>query len=169
MLRETSRPLRVAVVSLAALGLVAAVIKFWPTAPSLTSINPDSAAAVAADENKVAVKGYDVVAYFTEGRPTVGSKDLSYVWNDATWYFSNADNRASFAAEPERFAPQYGGYCASGLAKGALVSADPEAWLIVDGRLYLNYDAAVMEDFREHLPEQIARADDVWTGIQRTH
>lgn len=164
MLQETSKSLRVVLTALAAVALIAATINFWPSGQTPTSINPDRAGAVDANGNKVAIKGYDAVAYFTEGRPKAGAEDLSYVWNDATWYFSTADNRAMFAAEPERFAPQYGGFCASGLSKGQLVSANPEAWLIVDGKLYLNYSKDVVHDFREDLAGNIARADRSWSG-----
>ena len=86
----------------------------------------------------VAIRGYDPVAYFTEGRPTKGSPEISHDWLGATWHFSNARHRDAFASEPIRYAPQYGGFCALGTAnEEASANIDPEAWRIVGGKLYL--------------------------------
>jgi YHS domain-containing protein len=89
------------------------------------------------DENNVAIKGYDTVAYFTESRATKGSDRFEAEWEDARWWFSSEANRDLFQANPTRYAPQYGGYCAGGVAVGEFASVDPEAWKIVDGKLYL--------------------------------
>ena len=87
-------------------------------------------------EEHVAIKGYDTVAYFTEGAATKGSEKFEARWEDARWRFASAGNRDLFEANPERYAPQYGGYCAGGVAVGEFADADPEAWKIVDGKLY---------------------------------
>jgi hypothetical protein len=95
-------------------------------------------AAYNADSDNVAIHGYDTVAYFTEGKAVKGSAEFEHVWEDAKWHFASAANRDLFAANPHRYAPQYGGYCALGIAAGEFAQVDPEAWAIIDGKLYLN-------------------------------
>ena len=112
-----------------------------------------------------AIRGYDPVAYFTDGRPVKGSPQFSHSWRGATWYFSKAENRDRFAAAPEKFAPQYGGYCAYGVAQGYAVSIDPAAWSIVDGKLYLNYSLGVQKDWNKDVPGYIRKADANWPGV----
>jgi len=114
-----------------------------------------------------AIRGYDAVAYFAEGRPVKGSAQFSHRWRDATWYFANAANRDAFSAAPEKYAPQYGGYCAYGVANGYAVSIDPEAWSIVDGKLYLNYSLSVRESWRKDIAGFIRKADANWPGVLR--
>ena len=118
-----------------------------------------------AQEEKIAIKGYDPVAYFVEGRPVQGSPEFDYVWQDARWHFASQENRDLFASRPERYSPQYGGFCALGVAYGLGADIDPEAWSIVDGRLYLNYDMAARDEFRENLAANIAQADGVWSKL----
>jgi hypothetical protein len=89
------------------------------------------------DSEKVAIHGYDTVAYFTEGKATQGKDEFEQVWEDARWQFSSATNRELFKANPERYAPQFGGYCAGGLAVGEYANGDPKLFMIVDGKLYL--------------------------------
>ncbi len=89
------------------------------------------------DSNNVALNGYDTVAYFVDGKATKGKSEFEHLWQDARWHFANATNRDMFSANPNRFAPQYGGYCSVGLAAGEYSKANPEAWSIVDGKLYL--------------------------------
>ena len=83
-----------------------------------------------------AIRGYDPVAYFTEGRPVEGKRAHRHEWMGATWSFASAENRAAFVADPEKFAPRYGGYCAWAVSQGYTASIDPDAWRIVDGALY---------------------------------
>ena len=90
------------------------------------------------DVDHVAIHGYDPVAYFTEGQPMKGKVELEYVWQDARWQFASEENRDLFTANPDRYSPQYGGYCALGISAGEFADIDPEAWSIVDGKLYLN-------------------------------
>ena len=94
-----------------------------------------------------AIEGYDPVAYFQEGKPVEGDSDYSYDWMDATWYFASSENRDRFAADPERYAPQYGGYCAWAVANGYAAKIDPEAWAVVDDKLYLNYSQDVQQQW----------------------
>ena len=82
----------------------------------------------------LAIRGYDPVAYYQQSAPVKGSSQFSFQWQGATWLFASADNRDRFQAEPERYAPQYGGYCAYAVSKGRTASIDPEAWKIVDGK-----------------------------------
>ena len=89
------------------------------------------------DADKLAIHGYDTVAYFTEGKPTKGNSEFEQVWEDARWHFASASNRDLFAANPDRYAPKFGGYCAAGVALGEYADVDPEAWTIVDGKLYM--------------------------------
>lgn len=112
-----------------------------------------------------AVRGYDPVAYFTEGTPVKGSNQYSTEWNGAKWYFTSAGNRDRFRADPKKYAPQYGGYCAYAVANGYTASTDPNAWSIVDGKLYLNYSLGVREQWKEDIPGHIARANKNWPGV----
>lgn len=113
-----------------------------------------------------AIAGYDPVAYFTEGRPVQGDARFEAEWNEATWRFASAENRDRFLAEPEAYAPQYGGYCAWAVAaKGELYAIDPHAWNIVDGRLYLNYSAEIQRRWEQDVPGFIERADRRWPEI----
>ena len=113
----------------------------------------------------VAIKGYDTVAYFTQGKPVKGSKKFEYYWNGATWRFANAKDLALFKANPEKYAPQYGGYCAYAVAWGDTADIDPNAWKIVDGKLYLNYDKATQKKWEQDIPGYIDRANLNWPGV----
>ena len=113
----------------------------------------------------VAVDGSDVVAYFTQGAPVAGSAELQHDWNGATWYFSSAQTRAAFAAAPETYAPQYGGYCAYVVSEGGIASTIPEAWKIVDGKLYLNYSRRFHRKWERDIPGRIAAADANWPDV----
>jgi len=113
----------------------------------------------------LAVDGYDAVAYFTEGKPVEGSKEYTHDWNGATWRFASAANRDRFAAEPAKYAPQYGGYCAWAVAHGYTADADPEAWAVVDGKLYLNYDKKVQAKWQQDVPGLIAKANENWPKL----
>lgn len=113
----------------------------------------------------IAVKGYDMVAYFVDGAPSKGNIDITHDWNGATWRFANAENRDLFAADPEKYAPQYGGYCAYGVSKGATVSFNPNAWSIVDDKLYLNLSKSIQKKWEKDIPGYIETADNNWPDI----
>lgn len=114
----------------------------------------------------VAIGGTDPVAYFTEERAVAGSQAHSAQWNGATWWFVSVDNRDQFTANPEMFAPQYGGFCAWAVAeKGELYSTQPENWRIVDRKLYLNYNDDVQELWLQDVPGFIAKGDQAWPTI----
>lgn len=116
---------------------------------------------------RVAIKGYDPVAYFTPGRPTPGSSAISYEWDGAVWQFADAAHRSLFERNPEAYAPQYGGYCALGMITDQRGEIDPDAWAIVDGKLYLTYDKASLAEWRQDQAANIARADREWARIGR--
>jgi YHS domain-containing protein len=113
----------------------------------------------------IAIKGYDPVAYFTGAKPVEGKKTYELEWNGATWRFASAKHRSLFAADPEKYAPQYGGYCAFGVSRGYAVGVDPTAWKIVDGKLYLNYNHDVQAEWVKDIPGFIARADANWPKV----
>jgi YHS domain-containing protein len=113
----------------------------------------------------VAVGGYDPVAYFAQGKPVKGSKDLTLQYEGATWRFASAENRSAFAGDPAKYAPQYGGYCAYAVSKGATAKAEPDAWTIHDGKLYLNYDKSVQAKWEKDIPGYVAKADANWPGV----
>jgi YHS domain-containing protein len=114
----------------------------------------------------VAIKGYDPVAYFTMGRPVEGSRDYEYQWMGATWRFASAENRDVFAADPAKYAPQYGGYCAYAVSQGATADIDPAAWHIEGGKLYLNLSPQVQSIWLKDIPGYIAKADANWPKIK---
>jgi YHS domain-containing protein len=112
-----------------------------------------------------AIQGFDPVAYFTEGRPVRGTRQFTHQWNGATWRFSSAENRDRFAAAPQTYAPQYGGYCAYGVANGYAVRIDPQAWSVVDGKLYLNYSKSVQASWLADVPGYIRKAEAEWPQV----
>ena len=116
-------------------------------------------------EQGVAIRGYDPVAYFADGRPVPGRPEIAYTWNGAAWHFASAANRDRFAAEPARYAPAYGGHCAWAAAEGYLAPIDPQAWKIVDGRLFLNYDRSVQRRWERDIPGNISRGDRNWPRL----
>jgi YHS domain-containing protein len=114
----------------------------------------------------IAVDGTDVVAYFQDGRPVASEAAYSFDWNGATWRFASAENRERFRAEPERFVPQYGGYCAWAVGHGYTASTDPEAWSIVEGKLYLNYSRDVQAMWEPEKAQWIERANAEWPRLR---
>jgi len=115
-----------------------------------------------------AIKGYDTVAYHTEGRAVKGDSKYSYEWNDAKWYFKNAENRDLFAANPEKYAPQYGGYWAGSLATtGKVAGVDPTAFKIIDGKLYLSWNKETADQFAASADILVKKADDNWQKLNK--
>lgn len=113
----------------------------------------------------LAVGGYDPVAYFREGRPVEGQRAFTHEWRGATWRFASQANLDAFRADPERYAPQYGGYCAWAAAVDKLAPGNPKHWRIVDGKLYLNYDAKVHATWERDVPGFIRKADANWPKL----
>lgn len=113
----------------------------------------------------LAIEGFDPVAYFTDGAPAKGSKEHQLEWRGATWRFVSAEHLAAFRAAPERYAPQYGGYCAWAVAHGDTAGIDPAAWTILDGKLYLNYSEDIQRKWARDVAGNIAAADANWPRL----
>ena len=109
--------------------------------------------------SNTAVGGYDAVAYHTEGEAVRGERAFTTSWNGADWRFASQANLDLFIADPERYAPAYGGYCAWAVSEGYTAKGDPNHWNIVDGVLYLNYNREIKERWTQDIPGHIARAD----------
>ncbi len=118
-------------------------------------------------EAGLAVKGYDVVAYFSDGKPVKGLPRFSTKWNGVTWQFASADHRAAFIREPGKYAPQYGGYCAFGMSQGIAVDIDPQQWKVVDGKLYLNNNPFAQTLWARDPAGHIKEGDANWRIIPR--
>jgi YHS domain-containing protein len=112
-----------------------------------------------------AVGGYDPVAYFTEGKPVEGKRDITWTWKGVTWRFASQKNRDAFKAKPEAYAPQYGGHCAWAVSSGYTAKGDPKHWKIVNGKLYLNYNAKVQSDWQQDTVSHIAKGDKNWPKV----
>ena len=117
-------------------------------------------------DDGAAIKGFDPVAYFTIGQPTKGDPKFSYKWMGATWHFANQQHLDLFKTNPEKYAPQYGGYCSYAVSINKTASISPKAWKIVDGKLYLNH-AWAQGKWEKQIPENIQKADKNWPGIAK--
>lgn len=115
---------------------------------------------------KKAIRGYDPVAYFTKGEPTKGLEAHKLSYGGADWFFSSKENLALFKENPMKYMPQYGGYCAFGLAGGYKATTSPTAWSIVDGKLYLNYNQKVQNEWSADRAEMIKKADKNWPTVK---
>jgi enamine deaminase RidA (YjgF/YER057c/UK114 family) len=137
----------------AALGLLFA-IALVPTAQS--------------EEPKLSISGYDPVAYFTDGKPVPGKTEFEYLWHKSRWRFANGAHRELFVKDPDRYAPQYDGYCAMGVAWADphKDTVDPEAWAIVEGKLYLTHTVRGLDGWRENAGENIKTADKNWSNVK---
>lgn len=113
-----------------------------------------------------AIRGYDPVAYFTEQKPVKGDPRYSVAWQGSEWRFSNEANMEAFRAAPEKYAPQFGGYCAFGVSQGYAPATDPTAYSIVDGKLYLNYNHAVSKKWQQDTSGYISLGSRNWPGLK---
>ena len=127
---------------------------------------PASAGDPAPASPRVAIEGYDPVAYFTDGRPVKGSPTFSFPFDDAVYYFASAEHQKMFAADPDRYAPQYAGYCAAAASAGMKVEANPKFWAISGGRLYVFYGEEGNARFAEDSAGLIAKADAHWRVLK---
>lgn len=147
-----------------ALSLLLAVAGCAATAGKVSQKQPvtpiDAPAAVALD-------GYDPVAYFVAGAPTQGDPGISYTWRGARWQFASSADRDAFVAEPERYAPQYGGYCSYAMAHGYIARGNPFQWAIVENKLYVNNNAFAMSLWDKDRPGHIVAADANWPLIPK--
>ena len=141
------------------------LMSFSSAALLLTAIS--GADAVPSLTGDPAIKGYDTVAYFNAGKALKGSGTFTFQWHGMTWYFQSKENRDLFATSPEKYAPQYDGYCAWALTEERLAITDPEVWKIVEGKLYLNCSASAYEKWSKDIPGHIKKADAIWPKLQR--
>jgi len=132
---------------------------------ALASLARAGADPVNRDSHGVALRGYDAVAYHTRQEAVHGEKAYAYEWNGAIWYFTSAGNRELFAENPERYAPQFGGYCAWAVGHDYIADGDPTAWSIVDGKLFLNYNKQVQALWLEEIPQLIEKGNGNWPKL----
>ncbi len=118
------------------------------------------------DEKGIALKGHDPVAYFADGKPTRGRAAYSAGVDGATYRFASAENRGLFISDPDRYTPVYGGFCALGVSRNKKVTGDPNAWKIVDGRLFINSSAKSLAIWSKDVPGNIEKGDVVWPEIK---
>lgn len=111
-------------------------------------------------------KGYDVMAYFLDGKPEIGSDKYTVQYGGVTWQFANREHRDTFAANPARYSPQYGGFCSWGVSQGKLFDVDPvNGWKVVDGKLYLNFNADIQKVWEKDSSGYITKAERNWPGL----
>jgi len=136
---------------------ILAILLSTSCSPAKTPVN--------AGPDGIAIKGFDPVAYFTMGRPVKGTDRFSYEWKGAKWLFSVREHFDLFAADPEKYAPKYGGYCAYAVSQGTTADIDPESWTIVDGKLYLNLNKDVQTLWTNDMKAYIEKADRNWPSV----
>jgi YHS domain-containing protein len=119
------------------------------------------------EKDGAALRGYDPVAYFAESKPVKGLPAYEAEYKGSTFHFVSQANRDAFAADPGKYAPQYGGFCAFGTAGGYKASIDPAAFTLVDGKLYLNYNRDVQKEWRKDIPGFVAKADRNWPAVAK--
>ncbi len=124
---------------------------------------------VSTDSENLALSGYDPVAYFTQSRPVEGDPDINLEWQGANWQFSSSEHRAMFEGDPEKYAPRYGGFCAGGMSLGRKTVVDPEAWMIVDGKLFMGGSQGAITYMEKGTDEKIAKADKNWETLGVTN
>ena len=144
--------------------------KFLTATAALPAISVFSTPAFAAKPpvfatDGIAINGFDPVAYFTVASPVKGDTAYASDWEGRRLLFASSENKAKFDAEPEKFAPRYGGYCAYAVSKGATAPTDPEAWTVYEDRLYLNFSVDVRSIWQQDIPGNIAKADANWPGV----
>ncbi|MGF1679802.1 YHS domain-containing (seleno)protein [Photobacterium minamisatsumaniensis] len=133
---------------------------------SISTITFSADVGISTDSNDIAIKGYDPVAYFTDSKAVKGDPSLTATYQNAIYQFSSTDNRDAFKKAPEKYVPQYGGYCAFGVAMGKKFETDPNAWKLVDGKLYLNLDKSVQKRWLENVSGYIYTANTNWVTIK---
>jgi YHS domain-containing protein len=113
-----------------------------------------------------AIRGYDPVCFFAEGKAVEGAEEITVEWRGATWYFCSAANRNAFEIAPEKYAPQYGGYCAQGITNKYKAHTEPSTWVIVEGKLYFSYSSKIKSKWEQNRERQIEKADQLWQKVK---
>ncbi len=145
--------------------LIAAALTTAPIVIATPAAFADQDAVYTGRFNNLALQGYDPVAYFTVGEPTKGDKAYTTSYQGADFRFASAANLEIFLADPEAYAPQYGGYCAWAIADGKFAKGDARHWAVVDGKLYLNYNKGVQKKWNADRAGFIEAADQKWPNI----
>ena len=153
----STRPYQIYLPLVALLTLIAAFVG---------PVGPASALDPIFNDGGTAIRGYDPVAYFTQGKPVEGSPQYTTEHQGAQWRFASPENRDLFAAAPEKYVPQYGGYCAWAVANNYIAPIDPHAWSIKDGKLYLNFSKFVRARWAVDKSGNIAKANQNWPGLR---
>ncbi len=157
MKKQTKKTLVIVLIVLT--GLVFTFAKMQRISPLSWEMHKEINQAMFSNE---AINGYDAVSYFTEKKAVLGDKAFSYNWKNADWHFTTEKNKALFVKNPEKYAPQYGGYCALAVSKGFTANADPNSIKIIDGKLYLFADEGVKEDWMNNYEENIIKGKENW-------
>jgi len=144
--------------------LMLATVNVEAAAPKINTLNK-SGLFGKYKQTGIAVRGYDTVAYFTQGKPVKGVTDFEVEWEGAKWYFSSQEHKDLFVGDPEKYAPQYGGYCAYGVAEDYLVKIEPDQWAIVDDKLYLNFDRKINNRWHQDIPGYLKKAEGKLEGL----
>jgi YHS domain-containing protein len=127
---------------------------------------PLAADAAPGTDKRLALSGYDPVSYFIDGHPEKGSADYATSYDDATYWFKTPEDRATFVADPDHYAPQFQGLCTVGMSRGAKYEADPEAWVIADGKLYVFGSKTLVPGFRTQTASTVERATENWAKLR---
>ncbi len=144
------------------LGLVLSAVVFFAACAKTEGVKPVNTA-----ENNTAVRGFDTVAFFTEGKLVESKPEFVHDWNGAKWQFASAENLDKFKSAPEKFAPQFGGYCSYAVSHGYTADGDPATWKIVDGKLYLNYNHDVRKKWEENQDQFIRDGEKNWENFKQ--
>jgi YHS domain-containing protein len=144
---------------------VAAIVAAGPIAITAPAAFADKDPIYTAKRSNIALQGYDTVAYFTIGEPTKGSADFSTTYNGAEFRFVSEENLNLFLGDPQKYAPQYGGYCAWAVAQGKTAKGDARRWAVVDGKLYLNYNKGIQKKWDKDRSGFITSADANWPTV----
>ena len=142
--------------------MIAATLALSGAGPALAELRKPE---IYSDFEGKAIKGYDVVGYFTENAAIKGTPEFTHQWKDTTWYFASAEHRDLFAANPEAYAPQFGGYCAWAILHDRLVHVDPEIFKITGGKLYLNLNMKAHNDWLDGMQKHINQANLKWPEV----
>ncbi len=140
-----------------AIFMALAIALAWSASARAGNINVDGSG--------LAIKGYDPVAYFTQNAAVPGNAEITATHKGATYRFASAEHRDLFIAAPDKYAPQYGGYCAYGVAKGVKARIEPEQFTVLDGKLYLNFNAGVQRTWQKDVPGYLAMSDKNWQHL----
>ncbi|WP_222616705.1 YHS domain-containing (seleno)protein [Undibacterium umbellatum] len=150
-----------------ALAVMAASMTMIGSLPQIAmAYDENSSSAVNVDAKGVGLKGFDPVAYFTASAPTMGKSSITAAHDGVTYHFASTENRDKFKTDPAKYAPQYGGFCAMGVALEKKLDGDPQAWRVVDGKLYLNVNKDVQKKWLEDVPGNLKKAEMNWGSIK---